>query len=545
MAEVDIPCSFITGGILQLKMELNESMCYHFNKYIFKDWVMIDFDKMLESDLSKTTLDITNNEFSVAEMSHLIQALSKHPRINALYFDNCTLSDEVMGNFSEHLRKNTTIKSLDFNESTLSMKGLTELVQNLADNSSLNDLGLFNLSFINPVEKIEKYGLFDALSSTLVKNKTLKALSLEGFSLFNDSYVQKLADALGQNCALEKLYLTRCSISASGYKCIAEALFKNSHLIELNLSHNGTLYGHGFKAFLKALDPYKLEKTKPQYYDFMSKLQVLNLNGCDIGKLDADPEETKLMIGALKRLKLSVLEISACRLAKKDLDGICTALMQNKSIRVLDLSKNPIQSDMVINFSEHALSNNKVLSNLNIQGNQFSDKAVEAIKTAIKSNGVTTRLLMDNGDAELQLIMQVNISRLVGDQMNIILTKVRKIDSKKHTKAYAAGMDLHQEIERNLLKYMADEITIETFVDNSMTAIEIAKKSELATHRGWKKILYNLGLFIAGAGVGYFIAATANYINTKGAHFFFPINTDSINKVEQFEKVINSIKPRS
>lgn len=426
------------------------------------------------------------------------------------------------------------------------MKGLTALAQNLADNSSLNDLGLFNLSFINPVEEIEKCGFFDALSSTLVKNKTLKALSLEGFSLLNDnSYVQKLADALGHNCALEKLYLTHCSISASGYKCIAEALFKNSHLIELNLSHNGRLYGHGFKAFLKALDPYKLEKTKPQYYDFMSKLQVLNLNGCVIGELDADPEETKLMIGALKRLKLSVLEISACRLVKKDLDGICTALMQNKSIRVLNLSKNPIDSNMVINFSQHALSDNKVLSNLNIQGNQFSDKAVEAIKTAIKSNGVTTRFLMDNDDAELQVIMQVNTRKLVDAQMNIILTKVGKIDAKKHAEAYQAGMDLYRKIKSELEDYMGGNISIEKFVDNSMTAIEIAKKSELATHRGWKKILYNLGLFIAGAGVGYFIAATANYINTKGAHFFFPINTDSINKVEQFEKVINSINPKS
>lgn len=107
MAEVDIPCAFITGGILQLKMEFNWSMCYYFAKYIFKDWVMIDFDAMLKSDQSKTMLDFKNIQFSVAEMSNLIQALSKYPRINALYFDNCTFPDEVMGNFSEHLGKNT------------------------------------------------------------------------------------------------------------------------------------------------------------------------------------------------------------------------------------------------------------------------------------------------------------------------------------------------------------------------------------------------------------------------------------------------------
>ncbi|GAG64375.1 unnamed protein product, partial [marine sediment metagenome] len=83
----------------------------------------------------------------------------------------------------------------------------------------------------------------------------------------------------------------------------------------------------------------------------------------------------------------------------------------------------------------------------------------------------------------------------------------------------------------------------ETFIRESREAIKTARP-ELETHRGWGRVLANVGLAIAGIGVLYGIALIANTIHTKGKHTFF-YKTDSESKIEEVEKAIDAFEAKT
>ena len=105
--------------------------------------------------------------------------------------------------------------------------------------------------------------------------------------------------------------------------------------------------------------------------------------------------------------------------------------------------------------------------------------------------------------------------------------------------AGAAALRLHNGLKKAGVMYFDDTLnyTPATYDTFKTTCDEILQKErpELEQHRGWKKFLGNLGLFIAGLGIIFLVATIINKAIT-GKFLFF--STNSATKIDAIEDVI-------
>lgn len=114
-------------------------------------------------------------------------------------------------------------------------------------------------------------------------------------------------------------------------------------------------------------------------------------------------------------------------------------------------------------------------------------------------------------------------------------TKEAEINPAKYKEAARNCAELYNSLSKAATNYSANKSleTYELFKKKASQAIELAKP-ELAKHRGCKKILLNIAAAILGLGIIYLFAASLNYISTKGEHFFFHMNTDTMDIIENY-----------
>lgn len=94
---------------------------------------------------------------------------------------------------------------------------------------------------------------------------------------------------------------------------------------------------------------------------------------------------------------------------------------------------------------------------------------------------------------------------------------------------------LHSNLKSHAEHYFLYGDDYDTFKNNCNAAIETARPV-LNEHRGWKQLLGNIGLVIAGAGIFYLAACSINKLVT-GRFLFF--QTDTGKKVDNLAKTIN------
>ena len=97
-----------------------------------------------------------------------------------------------------------------------------------------------------------------------------------------------------------------------------------------------------------------------------------------------------------------------------------------------------------------------------------------------------------------------------------------------HTKLKAA-FDLYQSSSKTGQDY-------QQFKDECAKEINAAKP-HLEKHRGWKEIFVNLAIGLVTLGLAFVI----NYSCSKGNAFFFKVNTDSVNKLNDLSHIIDDM----
>ncbi len=122
------------------------------------------------------------------------------------------------------------------------------------------------------------------------------------------------------------------------------------------------------------------------------------------------------------------------------------------------------------------------------------------------------------------------------------LTQKAAIDPQTYQPAANAANTLYQKVNDETDTYIRDKNlqSYEHFKAECATAMDTARPI-LEEHRGCKKLLCNLAAAIAGLIVFYLLAATINYYQTNGKHFFFQFNTDSVNHMEHFQDAQNGL----
>ncbi|MFA6302668.1 MAG: hypothetical protein WC627_05995 [Legionella sp.] len=114
-------------------------------------------------------------------------------------------------------------------------------------------------------------------------------------------------------------------------------------------------------------------------------------------------------------------------------------------------------------------------------------------------------------------------------------TKKAELNPAKYQEAAKNCVALYDALSKAAANYWTNKSlqTYELFKKKAAEAIALAKP-ELAKHRGCKKILINIAAAILGLGVIYLFAASLNYVYTKGEHFFFHMNTDTLNIIDNY-----------
>lgn len=122
-------------------------------------------------------------------------------------------------------------------------------------------------------------------------------------------------------------------------------------------------------------------------------------------------------------------------------------------------------------------------------------------------------------------------------QLAIIHTKALELRQNGHIKAANEADQLYLTLDKNAELYFDNRLTKAEFRDICTDAINTARP-ELETHRGWKQIIGNLCLAIAGLGIGYVVASLINKAVTGNFLFF---RTDSAYKLDKMETTISLV----
>ncbi len=119
-------------------------------------------------------------------------------------------------------------------------------------------------------------------------------------------------------------------------------------------------------------------------------------------------------------------------------------------------------------------------------------------------------------------------------QLKIISDKASTLRDDGHSEAAKEATELHKKLTEHSKTYFANP-TKETYLDFKEQAKKAIKEAhkELDNHRGWKRVLGNIGLAILGIGVLYLAAVLIN------RNVFFN-KTDSSEKLDSLEKLIDN-----
>ncbi|XP_026054569.1 ribonuclease inhibitor-like isoform X2 [Carassius auratus] len=215
----DEQCSLKT--IRFLKSPAAEEACEYLTKVLGTSPLFLT-----ELDLSEDKLGDLDGE----KLSSLL--MDSHSKLEKMKLNNCDRTEKSCSVLATVLSSKTILKEMNLNNSRLLDSGVKEIFEGLKN--PVCELKILKLSNCALTEES-----CSALASVLSSDSSsLKDLDLSNNTL-KDSGVELISDGLKDNCKLEKLCLSDCSITEEGYKALASALRSNpSHLIELDLTGN-------------------------------------------------------------------------------------------------------------------------------------------------------------------------------------------------------------------------------------------------------------------------------------------------------------------
>uniref|UniRef100_A0A8C1XSP6 NACHT domain-containing protein n=1 Tax=Cyprinus carpio TaxID=7962 RepID=A0A8C1XSP6_CYPCA len=307
--------------------------------------------------------------------------------------NNCNLTDRSCLAMATVLGSDSSLKNLNMNNNNLQDSGLIYLCTGLK--SVKCKLEILRLSKCDLTEE-SCSAIASVLSSDL---SSLKDLDLSNNNL-QDSGVMLLSGGLKENCKLEKLRLSNCSISEEGYKALASALRSNpSHLIELDLRGNepgqsgvkqlsDLLQGPNCQLkTLRFLGPAANEACQ-HVSGIVGKnpllLRELNLSERELG------DTRVIQIAALlkdKHCKFNTLKLNHNSITAEGCAALTSAFNSNPSNLIeLDLSGNKLGNSGIEKICPLLENTQCILEKLKLSDCSITEEGYKALASALRSN---------------------------------------------------------------------------------------------------------------------------------------------------------------
>ncbi|CAM4659040.1 unnamed protein product [Leuciscus chuanchicus] len=339
--------------------------------------------------------------------------------------NDCDLTDKSCSSLAKALDSDNNLEELNMSNNNLQDSGLIHLCSGLK--SVKCKLEILRLSQCAVTEES-----CSALASVLSSDSSsLKYLDLSNNNL-KDSGVKLFSDGLKENCKLEKLRLSDCSISEEGYKALASALRSNpSHLIELDLTGN---------------DPGQsgVKELSDLLQDPNCHLKTLRLNNNSI------TEEGCSALTSAFNSNLIELDLSGNKLGNSGIMSICP-LLENAQCRLekLKLSDCRITEEGYKALASALRSNPSHLIELDLTGNDPGQSGVkELLDVAQKPDCKLTLIFLKSPAAQEAceyLTKVLGKSPLLLTELDLSGDKLGDLDGEKLS---ALLMDSHSKVQK-------------------------------------------------------------------------------------------------
>ncbi|XDV23289.1 hypothetical protein PO909_027923 [Leuciscus waleckii] len=270
-----------------------------------------------------------------------------------------------------------------------------------------SDECLFRLLEVVKISKralLSQCAITEECCSALVSVLSSDSSSLKDFDLSNnnlkDSGAKLLSDGLKENCKLEKLRLSDCSITEEGYKALASALRSNpSHLIELDLTGNDPGQS-GVKELSDLLqDPNCQVKTLRflgpdadeacQYVNRVVGKNPLLLRELNLSGRKLEDSNVKKLAALLqdRHCKLNILQLNNNSITEEGCSALTSAFNSNPSNLIeLDLSGNVLGNSGIMSICPLLKNTQCRLEKLKLSDCRITEEGYKALASALRSN---------------------------------------------------------------------------------------------------------------------------------------------------------------
>lgn len=329
------------------------------------------------------SLSVNSTTIMAQEMKIITEILTQSKTLRSFSLNSRGILDDDFDTtpinlnvFAKILKSNTTLTSLELIGSKLYLEehDVPEFHANLSANKTLQSLSLPRCELPDKAIRI--------ISKALENHPVLCSLDLGGLKLGTGKLIP-IIENLNKLPKLTKLSLYDNKMGATDIKALTENLIDKNKLVELDLSNND--FGKGELEPL--IDSLKINRSLTSLGIGNTNLPPKSLNALalalthnktltklNVKDLDLKPELSALAIAIILKHNVVVdLPLSRTRPSPQGVAIIAKALLENSSLRVLDLSFNHLKFSE-FQFIMEIMRGNKTIEELHFHCDYYSEK---------------------------------------------------------------------------------------------------------------------------------------------------------------------------
>ena len=405
---------------------------------------------IISSNTGLEELYLGNNQLKLG-VTKISTALKNISSLIVLDLDNNNIPEEVADELSAAIRANNSLEKLWLSDNHLG-SSTVKIVNALKEILTLKEI---NLNGNNRSEE-----LAPALTSIITKSKLIERILLSDNNL-NDDGVIKIAHSLCKHSKLKYINLQSNNITEKGAEALASIISSNTGLEALYLGNNQLQLGViKISTALRNISSIKVldldNNNIPE--EVADELSAAIRANTSLEKLWLDDNHlgssTVMIMNAIKEiLTLKEICLNGNQNRSEELAPALTSIIRkSKLIERLTLRDNNLNDDGVIRIA-HSLCRHSKLKYIDLQSNNITEKAAEALACIISSNTGLEKLYLGNNQ------LQLGVIKLSTALKNISSLKVLDLDN------------------NNIHEQAADELS--SVIDNNLSLKKILLSNNL------------------------------------------------------------------
>ena len=341
--------------------------------------------------------DISGNNLQTIGAIIVVNALKGICTLKELYLNNIYINHEVAEHIATVISYNSKLQVFDISGNNLQTTGAIKVVNALKGIYTLKELYLNNIYISHEVA--------EHIAAVISCNTCL-----QGFSICRNNLQAKgtisIAEALQDICTLRKLYLSNNNITDEAADYVADAIFCNTKLQEIDVGKNN-FQTTGMITIIKALQK-------------ICTLKILNLSYCSNNITDSVAIAYDIATAISSNIHLQELDISG-----NNVQGLSTVIIARSLQRISGLTKLYIQNNNVIHYAADdiadVISHNTQLKELDVSGNYLQAVGVTKIAESLQCISTLTKLYISNSNITNKAAQYIAaaISRTKLEEFNI------------------------------------------------------------------------------------------------------------------------------